>query len=108
MTFTGTLLSPNGIDLSGTGRYYVLYSYPWGYVDNHPNDFKDLNSFKIDWAVDADGTPVDLPGIDFVRVYTGLNQYCGWLGETSTEIARAQDLHIPVRDIVPPDPIPTQ
>lgn len=94
LTFTGSRLAPNGFDLSGTGRYYVLYAYDWGYVDNHPNDFDDLNSFDIGNAVDADGNRVNLPGADFIRVYTGLNQYCGWLGETSTELSRARDLHI--------------
>lgn len=94
LTFTGTRLPPNGIDTSGFGRYYILYCYDWGYVDNHPNDYPELNSFDIDNAVDAAGRHVDLPGADFIRVYTGVNQYCGWLGETSTEIARAQDLHI--------------
>lgn len=96
LSFEGSLLAPNGEDISGTGSYYVLYSYPWGYVDNHPNEFADLNSFDIGNAVDADGNPVELPGADFIRVYTGVNQYCGWLGETSTELSRAQDLHIEV------------
>lgn len=105
LTFTGSLLAPNGIDLSGTGRYYVLYAYDWGYVDNHPNDFADLNSFDIGNAVDAEGNRVNLPGADFVRVYTGLNQYCGWLGETSTEIARACDLHIDFPGVPLPDPL---
>ncbi len=105
LTFTGTLLAPNGVDLSGQGTYYVLYSYPWGYVDNHPNDFADLNSFDISWAVDRHGNPVKLPGADFVRVYTGLNQYCGWLGETSTEISRAQDLHVAPPGVPLPDPL---
>jgi hypothetical protein len=94
MTFSGSLLAPNGVDVSGMGTYYVLYSYAWGYVDNHPNEFEDLNSFDISNAVDAAGNPVSLPGADFIRVYTGVNQYCGWLGETSTELSRAQDLHI--------------
>ncbi len=92
--FSGTLLEPNAVDVSGNGTYYVLYSYPWGYVDNHPNDFEKLNSFDISNAVDSWGQPVNLPGADFIRVYTGVNQYCGWLGETSTELCRAQDLHI--------------
>ncbi|MDE6308927.1 MAG: hypothetical protein K2L81_01895, partial [Muribaculaceae bacterium] len=74
-------------------------------VDNHPNDFADLNSFDIGWAVDAQGHPVDLPGVDFIRVYTGLNQYCGWLGETSTELSRARDLHINLPGIPIPDPL---
>lgn len=105
MTFSGTLLPPNGIDLSGTGRYYVLYAYDWGYVDNHPNDFADLNSFDIGHAVDVYGMRVQLPGVDFIRVYTGLNQYCGWLGETSTELSRAADLHIDLPGIPLPDPL---
>lgn len=96
LSFTGSRLAPNGVDQTGDGSYYVLFSYPWGYVDNHPNDYADLNSFDISLAVDSEGNPVNLPGADFVRVYTGLNQYCGWLGETSTEISRAADLHIPV------------
>lgn len=94
LTFNGTLLPPNGKDESGFGSYFVLYSYDWGYADNHPNDKKDLISFNIEWAVDEKGNPVHLPGIDFVKVYTGVNQYCGWLGETSTEISHARDLHI--------------
>ncbi len=102
LTFTGSRLAPNGVDLSGTGRYFVLYALDWGYVDNHPNDFADLNSFDIGWAVDDCGMPVHLPGADFVRVYTGLNQYCGWLGETSTELSKARDLHI----ALPGTPIP--
>lgn len=105
MTFTGTRLPQNGVDVSGFGSYYVLYSYPWGYADNHPNDSTALNSFDIGWAVDKYGNRVHLPGADFIRVYTGVNQSCGWVGETSTEISRAQDLHIEVKPSVPDDPL---
>ena len=99
ISFQGSLLAPNAEDISGYGGYYILFSYPWGYVDNHPNDFPDLNSFDISWAVDSNGKKVTLPGVDFIRVYTGLNQYCGWLGETSTEISRELDLHISVPNL---------
>lgn len=98
LTFTGTLLPQNAVDISGMGRYYVLYSYDWGYADNHPNEYVDLNSFDISWAVDKNGNPVNLPAIDFVRVMTGVNQYCGWIGETSTEISGARDLHIKINE----------
>lgn len=94
LTFTGTKLADNAVDESGNRTYYVLYSYDWGYADNHPNDKEEKISFDIDWAVDSLGRKVHLPGADFVRVYTGVNQQCGWLGETSTEICGAEDLHI--------------
>ena len=107
ISFSGSLLPPNAVDISGTGSYYVLYAYDWGYVDNHPNSFIDLNSFDIDWAVDKFGLPVHLQGVDFIRVYTGVNQTCGWIGETSTEVARAQDLHINEASPIPPDTLIT-
>ena len=94
LTFTGTRLAHNAIDESGVGNYYVLYAYDWGYADNHPNEVEDKSCFNIDWAVDKNGNPVRLDGVDFIRVFTGVNQSCGWLGETSTEICRAEDLHI--------------
>ncbi len=103
MSFSGTLLPRNGVDESHQGSYYVLYCFPWGYVDNHPNNAGDLSCFKIDWAVDAFGRPVHLEGVDFIRVYTGVNQQCGWLGETSTEISRAEDLHVPDGTVPLPD-----
>ena len=51
----------------------------------------------ISRAVDENRQPVDLDFIDFVRVYTGLNQKCPqpeWWGETSTEFAGAEDIHL--------------
>ncbi len=94
LTFIGTRLADNGVDESGTGAHYMLYAYEYGYADNHPNDITDKVSFDIDWAVDSQGNKVQLAGADFIRVYTGVNQQCGWVGETSTEIMRAEDLHI--------------
>lgn len=93
LSFRGTRLADNAVDESGNGSYYVLYAYDWGYADNHPNDSEKSN-FKIDWAVDAEGNPVHLQGIDFIKIYTGVNQFNGWLGECSTEVAGVTDLHI--------------
>lgn len=95
LTFRGTRLPDNAVDERGDATLYVLYSYEWGYADNHPNVASpEKNCFDIDWAVDSEGNKVHLPCIDFVRVYTGVNQQCGRVGEISTEISRAQDLHV--------------
>lgn len=91
-TLSGSLLPANAIR-TDAGRYF-LRAFEWGYADNHPNDLARLNSFKIDWAVDKNGVPVWLPGIDFVRVQCAQMQYCSWIGETSTEISHAVDLHL--------------
>lgn len=92
VAFTGTKLANNYVDESGVGTYYVQYSYPWGYADNAPNT-DTMSNMDIDWAVDKDGNKVNLTGIDFIKIYTGVNQYCGWLGETSTEVMGIEDLH---------------
>lgn len=97
ITFTGTRLPGNAVDVSGQGTQFLLTPFAWGYADSHPNTEADLNSFDITNAIDADGNPVRLPGADFIRVYTGVRQSCGWIGETSTELSRAQDLHLPAK-----------
>ena len=37
---------------------------------------------------------MSLDFVDFVRVYSGLNQTVGILGETSTEVSGAENLHL--------------
>lgn len=92
-SFTGTKLMNNFYDQSGTGDYWVGKSYDFGYADNAPNN-DDASNIDISWAVDKTGKYVKLPGVDFVKVYTGTNQEAGWLGEVSTEVAGAYDLHL--------------
>ncbi len=91
MTFSGERLPDNAIDVAGDGKNFVLMKFDYGYVDNLPNN--DDPGFKLDWAVDSEGQPVNLPKADFFKVYTGENQSCGWIGETSTEVSGAEDLH---------------
>jgi len=98
MTFKGTRLPNNAVDESGTGTYYVQYAYAYGYADNAPNN-DDESAIDIDWTIDKNGNKVQLPGVDFIKVYNGLNQQCGWLGETSTEVMGATDLHLRGEDI---------
>ena len=103
LTFSGAKLRCNAVNMGGNGNtaYYVLNYVNWGYVDNLPNNPARLPQegtvynpgFKIDWAVDENGNHVNLTHIDFVKVYNAVNQYCGWLGETSTEVAGGIDYH---------------
>ena len=102
MTFSGAKLRCNAVDIGGNdgNAYFVQYFFDWGYVDNQPNHPGHLPGvegycpgFKIDWAVDEQGRHVNLTHIDFVKVYNAVNQYCGWIGETSTEVAGGVDFH---------------
>ena len=44
MTFRGTLLPKNAVDVSGNGSYYLQYMFKYGaYADNYPNEAKDEN-----------------------------------------------------------------
>jgi len=94
LTFYGTRLPDNAVDKSGKGNMWVQTAYDYGYADSHPNDSISYCSFDIAWAVTANGEPANLPCADFVRVYTGVHQQCGWIGEISTEISHARDLNI--------------
>ena len=112
LTFKGTRLPDNMWNLSDkvegsfSPYYYVLVGFAYGYADNLPNftDNADATSYNyegcgidISWAVDENRQPVHLDFVDFVRVYTGLNQKCPqpeWWGETSTEFAGAEDIHL--------------
>lgn len=91
MTFTGSLLPPLTEQISGQ---FVQRILEYGYVDNKSNKDIEGSSFDLSWAIDADGKAVNLPSIDFVRVYTAVNEIVGAMGELSTEIKGAIDLHI--------------
>ena len=97
LTFSGALLPKNASFRNGM---FLLPAYDYGYADNQPNliDYEFPNTdgcgLDISWAIDDNGQPVSLDHIDFVRVYNAMNQMCGWIGETSTEITGAEDLHL--------------
>lgn len=95
LKFEGTLLPRNGYNVSTSDQpYWFQFAFRYGYVDNLGNNDLEGCSFDIGWAVDAQRKPVHLSHIDFVRVYCAENQTCGWLGETSTELSGAEDLHL--------------
>lgn len=88
-TLRGTLLPKNA---TGGGTSWKLPAFEYGYADNQPNADENAK-INIEWAVDAEGNPANLESIDFIRIHTGENQVCGWLGETSTEVLGVEDLH---------------
>ena len=97
LTFKGGKLPNNAVNYgTEASQNWVLYRYAkdaYGYVDASLNT-DDYSTFDIDWAVDEQGNHVDLEEINFVKVVNGTFQYCGWLGETSTEVTGFQDLHL--------------
>lgn len=91
LTFKATRLRSTA---TGSGNSWQLPPLPWGYADNHPNSAENEKiGFNIEWAVDADGNPVELTSIDFIKIHTAQVQETGWLGETSTEVTGVIDLH---------------
>lgn len=94
ITFSGTCLPQNGINKGKDGSdYFILHQFAYGYADNATNN-SNGSKIDIDWAVDKDGNSVKLPGIDFIKIYTGINQENGWIGECSTEVMGVEDLHL--------------
>ena len=95
------------IDLSNPG---VVNSYrrAFGYADNTPvlsfseklpdNPYSAAiegsggDAIDIGWAVNQNMKPVVLDEIHFIRIYTGMNDIAGWLGEISTEITGIRDV----------------
>ncbi|MGM9832195.1 MAG: T9SS type A sorting domain-containing protein [Candidatus Limisoma sp.] len=99
LTFDGIRL-PDNSENQGTESepYYVLTAFDYGYADNQPNlddsgNYNEGAKIDIDWAIDRDGNAVHMPGVDFVRIYTGVNQFNGWIGECSTEVGRVMNAH---------------
>ena len=77
--------------------------YQWGYADVRPNGSQygtvidnpyaaapstqtGGDGFDLSWAVDADGKPVPLSSVRYVRVYSAVLFSAGAFGETSAEV----------------------
>ena len=48
---------------------------------------------ELDVYKSQNGNHVELDKIDFVKIYTAVNQNVGWMGEISTEVMTVEDLH---------------
>jgi hypothetical protein len=90
-TLTGAKLPSQTEKINGQVVQRIL---EYGYADNKPNKDTDGTSFDLSWAVDANGDAVNLPSVDFIRVYNAIDEINIPTGEISTEITGAIDLHI--------------
>lgn len=91
LSFSGTRLPDIASAADNMGTLWNVENPEWGYADSQPNSTK--RWFDISDAVDNRRRPVKLGKIDFIRIYSATNQFRGWLGEASTEIAGGEDLH---------------
>jgi len=110
-------IAPESYTLDGTLLRGLVYEHPtgmrsirrtFGYADNqlrgtapyttpdNPYTRELENSggdaFDIGWAVNPDGTYVELDRIHFIKVHTGIQADGGLLGELSTELTGAVDV----------------
>ena len=82
MTFRGTLLPKNAVDVSGNGSYYLQYMFKYGaYADNYPNEAKDENGNYIGTAavIDKDLASERLAediDADALVILTAVEQVC--------------------------------
>jgi hypothetical protein len=101
ISFAGPLLTSSAVDPYGSASA----AYPdWGYVDVRDGDSSRNpanpyvgptsnnngagSSYDISWAVDAQGNPVYLNEISYIKVSTASHIYAGAIGEKSTEVSR--------------------
>lgn len=84
----GSIVAHN-TTIDGAGNY-VNNPYAWGYADNMgENTISDDEQscwFDIANAVCDDGSPAELPHIDFVKVQSAVCHQAGPLGEVSAEV----------------------
>ena len=102
-TLRGTRLQARTVQNPSTGMW-DNNCFDWGYSDNMGSDTLSSNDagggegqrngFLIKNAMLADGSPINLKYIDFIKVQTGINSKAGWLGEVSTEVFGFYDLNL--------------
>ncbi len=90
LTLCGTMLEPKVEQSNGN---YVSLPYGWGYVDNLSEEcVGGWNSFDIANAIAPDGSSVNLPHIDFIKVQSAVCYSAPVIGEISTEISAIEEI----------------
>jgi len=71
------------VDVRANGSNYGEAVNPYATA---PSALAGGDGFDLSWAVDADGMPVNLTDVHYVRVYSAVLYNAGVFGETSTEV----------------------
>ncbi len=75
------------VDVRRTGNSYGTAVNPYASLpSSNPTAGPGGDGFDLAWAVDANGCPVGVGTVHFVRVYTSVLYNTGVFGETSTEV----------------------
>ncbi|HTN39226.1 MAG TPA: hypothetical protein VL053_19245, partial [Arachidicoccus sp.] len=91
----GSLLPSSGVD-STQSTHIISKPFEFGYADNI-SIAKGGDLLELDNAIDGQGKPVQLVGIDFIKIQTGAVADLGWVGEFSTELSSVQDAQMSIK-----------
>jgi hypothetical protein len=99
VTFSGTMIrDPDGPIYGGESNDRPGRDVDWGYVDAgdmRTGPYADQNGkFFVSNAIQRDGSPANLPWIDFIKVQTATFFYGTVVGDISTEIYSADGLGV--------------
>lgn len=98
--FKGITKLPDNVTVSGMWPT-AFAQYTYGYANNanlNALEGRKIASIDISWAVDKNGNKVDLPGIDFVKVYNATFEELGGYAYSSVNVAGATDCHLKGED----------
>lgn len=108
ITYSGLTIVPDDTEvlkkqnITSPSQAQMTDVYQWGYADVRPNGSvygtainpyasaasaeSGGDGFDLSWAVDAEGNPVSLTSVKYVRVYSAVLFNAGIFGETSAEV----------------------
>ena len=108
ITYSGLTIVPDDTEvlkkqnITSPSQAQMTDVYQWGYADVRPNgsaygtainpyasaasEVSGGDGFDLSWAVDAEGNPVSLTSVKYVRVYSAVLFNAGIFGETSAEV----------------------
>lgn len=88
-TLSGRELKPK---IKPNDTFLTALPFDWGYAASQPNNNKKA-AIDIDWAVDANGNSVHLPGVDFIKVVNAIQGMRPMMGEYRYQVTSIECLH---------------